>query len=353
MASAINRSAPGEPWPEADLLFQSDPRWLGGDDAYSVDLGSGRTLWLFGDTFVGDGSNPSRRAAAFPRNSIGIQQGTDPSGASIRFYWSEATNAPTSFFDASPTEHWLWPLHGIMIQDRLLLFFMKVRSPSDRALDAIADWRELGPLGFFDVYDWEAIIVENPGDEPGQWTWNLVVSRPETRGVIIGAALATSGDFLYAYGWRGGDGYLLRWPIDCALASALEVPEWWVGGAWGAKPADAAVVLPDVKTEFTVHFDPQSSQWRQTQVVGPIGDSIASRWADRPEGPWSDLESFFVPEESSRPGVMIYAAKAHPQLSGAGLVLTYASNGRDVEETLDDDSIYFPRFVKVVYEEGS
>ena len=41
-----------EPWPEADELFRSDPHWLGSDDAYSIDLGDGRVLWLFGDTFI-------------------------------------------------------------------------------------------------------------------------------------------------------------------------------------------------------------------------------------------------------------------------------------------------------------
>ena len=28
-------------WPEADAMFHRDPRWLGGDDAYSIDLGNG------------------------------------------------------------------------------------------------------------------------------------------------------------------------------------------------------------------------------------------------------------------------------------------------------------------------
>src|SRR5215467_7748298 len=40
------------PWPEADCIFRSDPRWLGADAAFSVDLGQGRVLWLFGDSFV-------------------------------------------------------------------------------------------------------------------------------------------------------------------------------------------------------------------------------------------------------------------------------------------------------------
>jgi hypothetical protein len=39
-------------WPEAGELFHSDPRWLGADAAFSIDLGQGRVLWMFNDTFV-------------------------------------------------------------------------------------------------------------------------------------------------------------------------------------------------------------------------------------------------------------------------------------------------------------
>jgi hypothetical protein len=49
------------PWPEADRLFHSDPRWLGADAAYSVDLGRGRFLWLFGDGFVARKAGDTRR----------------------------------------------------------------------------------------------------------------------------------------------------------------------------------------------------------------------------------------------------------------------------------------------------
>lgn len=42
----------GVPWPEADKIFHSDPRRLGADAAYSVDLGHGRVLWMFNVTFV-------------------------------------------------------------------------------------------------------------------------------------------------------------------------------------------------------------------------------------------------------------------------------------------------------------
>lgn len=74
-----------EPWPEADALFRTDLRWLGSDDAYSVDLGAGRTLWLFGDTFISRSPLNTRRIATMIRNSVGLQTGSNPSTALMEF----------------------------------------------------------------------------------------------------------------------------------------------------------------------------------------------------------------------------------------------------------------------------
>ncbi|TFG37176.1 MAG: hypothetical protein E4H39_02645, partial [Syntrophobacterales bacterium] len=76
-----------EPWPEADRLLRSNDHWLGGDGASSIDLGKGKLLWLFGDSFVNQGTSGGRRDAAIIRNSIAIQEGYDPSAASVNFYW--------------------------------------------------------------------------------------------------------------------------------------------------------------------------------------------------------------------------------------------------------------------------
>ena len=67
-----------EPWPEADAMFHRDPNWLGGDDAYSLDLGAGRVAWFFGDSFVAPSVPSERRGTTMVRNSVGIQTGYDP-----------------------------------------------------------------------------------------------------------------------------------------------------------------------------------------------------------------------------------------------------------------------------------
>ena len=57
-----------EPWPQAQQAFRQDALWHGGDGAASLTLSTDRTLWLFGDTFVG----ASRPKSQIVRNSLGL-----------------------------------------------------------------------------------------------------------------------------------------------------------------------------------------------------------------------------------------------------------------------------------------
>ena len=70
------------------------------------------------------------------------------------------------------------------------------------------------------------------------------------------------------------------------------------------------------------------------QTRGFGATTVALRFADAPEGPWTALDDAFRPTESDRQGVLVYAAKGHPQLVGADLVVTYASNAFDVADVL-------------------
>src|SRR4051812_32924952 len=68
----------------ADVLFHQEPRWLGGDGAYTIDLGDDRTLWLFGDSFVATSAAHVRTESTIVRNSVAVMTGTDPSSASMQ-----------------------------------------------------------------------------------------------------------------------------------------------------------------------------------------------------------------------------------------------------------------------------
>lgn len=325
----------GSAWPQADALFRSDSRWLGSDDAYSVALSPGRTLWLFGDTFV-DGS--SRAKATFIRNSVGIQTGSDPASASIKFFWKPG---PDSYFEA-PEGTWYWPLHGVMAGGSLIVFMMLVRAPGGGAgggTGAIDDWRRLGALGFFDVFGWAALRVTNPDDQPDAWRVETLCVRRDP--IVLGASVFTDGDAIVAYGWDSAKSITMaRWTDG----NVHNEPEWWSGDVW-SRDATPAIVIESGATEFSVHRDGRTGTWWQTQMI-PKSQSLALRRADRCEGPWSAPQEVFIPEETSRDGVFVYAGKAHPQFSGHDLIVTYASNAT-ADVCLADQSIYYPRFVRV------
>ena len=83
----------------------------------------------------------------------------------------------------------------------------------------------------------------------------------------------------------------------------------------------------------------------QTQGFGPA--DVMMRAAPTLTGPWSGMRMVYRPPEFYRPNVMIYSAKAHPELTGGDLVLTYDTNTFQFAEQLTDNLIYYPRFLRL------
>lgn len=329
----------GRAWPEADALFTSDPRWLGGDGAYSISLDDKRTLWMFGDSFIARSLPGKRSDADWARNTAAIQTGRDPSKASIRFYWRTKSGKSVALFGPEG-DRWLWPGHGALIQERLLLFFMRIRKTD-----------EGGAFGFA-AYGAEARLIENPREEPSAWRRATIELPKNDFGAILGTGgVISHKGHLYAYSPHHTTHrvYLARWSVEDAAKGVLDAPVWWDGRGWTSqndlRGAPAAVVDKG-QVESTVHFDRKREIFVLAQSVGFAPAHLALRTAPRPEGPWSPPKPVFRPEEAGFPSAFIYAGKAHPALSGAELVMTYASNTSDLGVLVNDMRLYFPRFVR-------
>lgn len=331
-----------EPWPEADRLFRSDPRWLGGDGASSVDLGHGRVLWLFGDSFIANSRAATRAQSTMVRNSVAIETGYDPSRASIKFYWKERRGKPASFA-SEEGKTWLWPLAGVRLGARLLLFYTRVRPHSRK-----------DSLGFQN-FGWAAFLVENPDDEPSAWAMRRIEAPANAWNVMVAPAVLAEGNFLYAFSPAEPkhDVYLVRWPLDAADHGDLSSPEWWCGlrQGWIAQQKVArrpAPVFEEGQMEFTVQWDAGRKKFLEVHSVGFGAAEIAIRWAERLEGPWPAPRAVYRPPESDRPDAFVYAAKGHPELSGGDLVVTYVANtmSSDFGVLVRDTTIYYPRFVR-------
>jgi hypothetical protein len=330
-----------ERWPQADSLFTRDALWLGGDGAATVDLGDGRILWLFGDSFIGTDSTRDRAHSVMVRNSVAIQYGRDPTSARIRFYWKQARGSPRSFFPEA-RGHWLWPGHGALQRDGLFIIASWVRSTKTG-------------LGFAH-FATTLIHVSNPQAEPDRWKVDyLAVPVEVVNGDSIAGVGAVLSDGSYIYAWFTYDdhhhnAYLARWrlPLTTRKRKRLPPPEWWTAEGWAAtgSAGPQPLRLFSGATDFSVQPLDSAGGFLLTQTVGFGQAHVCYRTADRITGPWLEARGLHTPAECSLPRVLIYSANSHPELEGGDVVLTYNANSLNWGELIRNRDIYYPRFLR-------
>ncbi len=332
-------------WPEADRIFHGDPRWRGGDGASSVDLGRGRILWLFGDSLVCESPPYERKRAGLVRNSVMVETGPDPLTASAAFFWGREKGRPAAFFPGRGAA-WRWPASGVALSGRLLVFLMNVK-PAENALG-------FAPAG------WSAVFVKKPSQSPELWRAAEAKLPPGRQDGLTAVLLAGSGGaaplggHLLCWGQAAatGEAFLMRFSLAEAARGDLSRPSYWDGPEHGFVPPERlrgrkpAPLFSGAPAEFSVHRQSPSGAFLVISALGFGSADLSLRRGPRPSGPFSEPASFFRPPEWGRPGVLLYAAKAHPEISApGGLAVTYASNSLDPETVLADESLYYPRFV--------
>lgn len=330
-------------WSEADQLFRNDPYWVGSDDAYSIPFLENQTIWLFADTGIDPIGKHDRNTAKMIRNSIAIQYGSDPTNAHLTYFWrKDSLGNPSSFFTEKGKD-WYWPGHGIYVNNKLFIFLMRVRGINTG-------------LGF-EVYDWDVVSILNHEDHPLEWKlkW-LEIPRNQYRVIIGSASILKIDDFIYAFCTHEGSPrhsiYITRWPLNEFVTGNLKGIEWWdrSAGSWVQQSQLESIPQPiflDGQTEFTVHYEKRINKFLCIQTLEFGAANLYFRTSENLSGPWSDPIKLFEPPEKNKPNIMIYAAKAHPQLTGSELVLTYATNSFQFSDLVSDTLLYYPRFVRL------
>lgn len=305
------------PAPDYTALFHRAQGWTGADAAYSLPLGDGRTLWLFGDTFYGGVSPEGLRETGtrMARNSAAIM-----SAGGLVFV--EQPFAP-------PDElGWVWPLDGLGVAPGRVQVF----------LQQFEEVRAGDPFGFRPVAVWVAEVEVRASDLRVLEYHRLPVAG------VWGNAVAEADGFAHVYGVEDSSaGKRLR-VARVAADRLLEFGEWrfWDGFSWSRA---ACVVAAGVSNELSVHRS--GAGWVMISGNEGLQSQVLRRTAPAPEGPWSEPEVLLTAPEAGD-GVWAYNAKAHPELSDErGLLVSYNVNALDVERVLREGDLYRPRFLRV------
>ncbi len=362
------------PW---EASFERTNGWNGGDIAHALEIGGGRTLWLFGDSIVGPVREGARVGgeSKFVRGAI-AWHATPKRGAApetLEFAAEQAHDgvprvawaAPSS--SDWPADAWCWLMgDGALVRsdrgDARLVLFASVFGPAGNP-EGMWNFRRLGG---------QIVSVENPADAPHEWRATLrvhplVESLPRhgeapRRSDDWGAAVVTwpadrsdlEARTLYVFGVRTFEdrdrGLLLA---RCPEA-ALDRPESWEffdGGAWTREARAARELLRGVPDEFTVQRVELDGRDALVLVHGEpmLGRRTLARTANSPTGPWSAPSALFeAPEPANDGRLLVYASKGHAHLSRPGeLLISYAVNSTDFGQIFADASLYRPRFVRV------
>ena len=346
--------------------------WLGGDAAYSVPLSPGRTLWLFGDTFIGAPTATDRSATyGMPRNSVGIANCPASGACRMRYFWSHmGSKEPTAFFETG-TDDWYWPLDGFVSNGSLYIFLEAMHNQGT------------GAFGF----DYSGVVLATISDfsgPPDKWKvkyqtvvrGNVVVPgtavvTEQGSGVNPFPAGAMGGEFAYLFTWaklKNGTAHtgLTRIPLSKLESAALPEGNWgyltsenrWAHWTSPTLPEDAKHVMDAGHTEFTVKYHSEGGRPGKWLAVMPSSEFMDKRAvysvADSIGGPWTAPATLYTyPEMQSTnasytTNVFCYADKEHPELEGGkDLVFTYACNSLKLPEVMADRVLYHPVLVTV------
>jgi len=335
------------PLPAWDAAFEPRSGWAGGDGAYSTALGGGRTLWLFGDTFVGRVEGGRRVQAQLIANSLAVQPGGRPGPGSLEFFYrSDGGGLPLAAFPPPDGGAWFWPLHAVRTPSALFVFLLQVeRTDPGSALG-------------FRVQSMALARIADPDAPPAAW-------RPELRPIpwadgrrLIGASVFTADGVCYVYGTlEDAPGRRRAIVARVAAGQLWEFSEWrfFAGEGWEPDAARAAAVCDEVSAEFSVSWQPGLGRYVMVHSAAWPSPEMVVRYAAAPEGPWSAPEVFFsCPEAGWDPRVFCYAAKGHPAVdpSPDGLTITYVANATELAPVESDARLYRPRFLRIRFSSG-
>jgi hypothetical protein len=295
------------------------PGWTGADGTLSIPFPDGRTLWLFGDTFLGTVEpDLSRRNFTFVNNTALVQSGQVFSNPVVG-------NQPF----ARPEENgwWYWPGHGHVVNDTLEIIWYAMYQPGE------------GMWGF----DYAAIdIIRYSVLDLKMIDRKRVSTFPK---INFGTCILSTQDYTYIYGAEKNG--LSKHLHVARVPRGTLTAEWqyFDGQTWINDLAKSRRQIPNVSEQFKV-FEQDGIFYLLTQHH-VLGSEIYIFDSDHPHTGFNNRKLIYCTPET-KGEVFTYNAFAHPHLSqGNQLLISYNVNSFQFQDVLKNADLYRPKFVHI------
>jgi hypothetical protein len=331
----ITPALAGQPYEvEEDSAFKArfdevQGGWLCADASYSLHLPDGRTLWLYGDTFIGgkDADGSILPGFHFIKNSAILDD-----GESLVTLYSGTPSTPEAFIPTGDTT-WYWPEHGMVQNDTIKLFMGRFKSV-DR-----------GSPGFNFGFVGMDVVYLSP--ETFEVIGSRHLSYTDSSGVRYGNQLLQQGDYTYIYGRKDEvfDGVTFKMPHVARVRGNLNNAwEFYNGRQWVDDPAQSQRISGQAVAEQYAVFRHDSLFYLLTHEAF-MGKDIYLIPGSAPHGPFDNMEReviYTTPENYNT-----YNTWIHPQFTrNDQYLVSYNVNG-GFSNIVDNHNLYRPRFLRL------
>lgn len=320
-----------------EKLFLPDSiGFAGGDGVYSQLLPDGRTVWIFGDTFIGNlapGNTRHKTTPLYIRNSFVVFDGqtrhTLQQGKPEEF---KSMMIPPEVKDGSSgqteLEHWYWPGDALVEEGKLYVFNSRFSQIDTGMWDFQFEGTDVVVFELPEIQELRTISLGNFDD------------------IHFGHAICETDSFTYIYGLKDGFAHAAR----ARAGNILGKWQYYTGQDWSDEFADARPMVDFSGSEQFSIF-PIRKKFIMIMQEGHLGRQIFAYTADSPVGPWSAGKLLYVTPLPDTSNLFTYNALAHPQfLEDSCLLISYNTNSTRLEDHFADALIYRPRFIRVPME---
>ena len=318
------------------IITNKNNAFSGGDGAISIDLKDGRSLFLWGDSFIGKTKN-NKRDSSNPL-IVGNIHTTLDNSTSITYFKGD-TQTPKPFFETKPIANYptfLWPAHGFVNNNILHLFYHITIKTGKGAWD----------------FEWVGIeyFRVNPAN------FNILsqqrITANEVNDIHLGFGFLVEDNEVYLYGTKMnnhlGELYVAKTSLINDNLSNFQFfdGERWTPNAKQAKPMKGLDI--GISEQFSI-FKYQNQYILVSQERGIGTDKIFTFTTNQPNGIWKNKKLIYTtPESRLNKDLYTYNAMAHPQyINKNQLLISYCVNTHTFTNLYNDVSIYRPRFLWV------
>lgn len=309
--------------------------WIAGDATYSIALPDGRTLFLMGDSFIGEVINEKEIApgAKMIRNcALLFDKDT------LTSIYNGTFENPSDFIQTSlPDSTWYWPEHGTVENDTLKIFLAKYTTNPQ----GTPGWnfKYIGhDIAYFLLPEIHLIGI-------------YTLPYYDANNVMYGDRLMKDNSYTYIYGRKEEDvsGYSIPYPhVARSQYSIKNQWEFYNGENWSTDTFTTKKFNSfQVSQQYSI-FQHKNKYILITQDIW-LSPEIYSFISTTPVGPWENKTLIYsTPIDYDE--TFTYNAYAHPQFDENNhLLVSYNSNG-DFRAIFDNIEIYRPKFIRVPYQ---